>query len=38
MHELREIRDKMSEEIKDLSKEQLKNYFNNQKKLFPAKK
>ena len=33
MQQLREIRDKMSNEIKDMTMEQLKEYFENQKTL-----
>ena len=35
--QLREIRDKISVEIKDLSLDELKEYLNNQKTLYPAK-
>ena len=35
MQQLRDIRDKMSEEIKDMTTEQMKEYFENQKTLHP---
>jgi hypothetical protein len=38
MQQLRDIRDKMSDEIKDLTIEQLKEYLQNQKTLHPTVK
>ena len=36
MQQLRDIREKISDEIKDMTIEQLKEYFKNQKTLHPA--
>ena len=38
MSQLRVIRDKISLEIKDMNKEEIKNYFKRKKSLFPESK
>ena len=38
MSQLRAIRDKISLEIKDMNKEEIKNYFKRKKSLFPESK
>ena len=38
MSQLRAIRDKISLEIKDMNKEEIKNYFKRTKSLFPESK